>query len=80
MFQSNQEPMVQEASPMLEELERILCLVRDAGDIHASVRIAAQTALYVIEKYYALMDDCWIYAAAISKLGSIGMPKHLILW
>lgn len=52
---------------MLEEMEHQLTNVRNSYDMPKVIRIAAQAALFVIEKYYALTDDNEVYRIAIGK-------------
>jgi hypothetical protein len=52
---------------MLETLEHRLTAVRDNKhhSLPPVIRIAAQAALFVVEKYYALSDDNEVYRIAI---------------
>jgi hypothetical protein len=58
---------------MLELLEHRLHGVRDQkhGPLPAVIRVAAQAALLVIAKYYALSDDNEVYRIAIGKTKSL---------
>jgi hypothetical protein len=66
---------VSETVPLIEEMEHAMLDIRDdklLGVTHHGVtRLAAQAALVVIAKYYALTDDCEIYRIAISKCSSL---------
>jgi len=53
---------------MLEAMEHQLVEVRDAVDLPNVIRIAAQAALLVIAKYYALTDDNEVYRIAFSDV------------
>jgi hypothetical protein len=63
---------------MLEALEHDLQAVFE--QVHASlppvIRIAAQAALLVLSKYYALSDDCEVYRIA---MGMYWIPDHLLI-
>jgi hypothetical protein len=58
--------------PLIEELEHKMLVIRNNELAPATLfspilRMAAHAALTVIEKYYALTDDCEVYRIAISK-------------
>ncbi|KAF9234388.1 hypothetical protein BU15DRAFT_79069 [Melanogaster broomeanus] len=59
-------PLVYEVIPMLECLEHSMTLVRDASNELSVIRIAAEAALIMIGKYYALTDDNEVYRIAIA--------------
>jgi len=53
---------------MLEDMEHELENLRNDTGQPAIVRLAAQVALIMIGKYYALTDDCEVYRLAIGEL------------
>ena len=53
---------------MLERLEHSMVKVRDASTEPAVIHIAAEVALTMNGKYYALTDDNEVYRIAIGKL------------
>jgi hypothetical protein len=57
--------MVYEVIPMLERLEHSMAKVRDAEKLPNVIHIAAEAALIMIGKYYALTDDNEVYRIAI---------------
>jgi hypothetical protein len=65
LFSRAEVPLIYEVIPMLETMEHQLVAVREAGDLPNVIRIAAQAALLVISKYYALTDDNEVYRIAI---------------
>jgi hypothetical protein len=71
-FSQAEVPLVYEVIPMLEDLEHQLDALRNDVTAPAVVRIAAQAALNVVGKYYALTDDCEVYQIAI------GTSKYLL--
>jgi hypothetical protein len=54
---------------MLDALEHCMISVRDAtqGSLPNSIRVAAQAALLLIDKYFSLTDECEVYAIAIGN-------------
>ena len=56
-FSQAEVPLVYEVIPMLERLEHSIVKVRDAYSEPAVIHIAAEAALTMIGKYYALTDD-----------------------
>jgi len=58
--------MYYEVIPMLERLEHSMAKVRDAEKLPNVIRIAAEAALIMIGKYYALTDDNEVYRIAIA--------------
>lgn len=67
LFSKKEVPLIYEVVPMLEEMEHQLTNVRDSWVMASVIRMAAQAALYVIEKYYALTDENEVYRIAIGK-------------
>lgn len=53
---------------MLEDMEHELENLCEDKAQPAIVRLAAQAALIMIGKYYALTDDCEVYRIALGKL------------
>lgn len=64
-------PLIYEVIPMLEKLEHALDCIYNAEDEPPVIRIAAQAALQVVGKYYALTDDNEVYRIAISESPSL---------
>jgi hypothetical protein len=62
-------PLIADVLPMLDSIEKSMTLVRDDDDSELPnvVRVAAQAALLLIDKYYSLMKDCELYVIAIGK-------------
>lgn len=63
---------------MLETLEQCLVAVRDQtkGRLPNSIRVAAQAALLLVDKYFSFTDECEVYQIAIGMLlqhGSLHM-------
>lgn len=60
-------PLIVDAVPMLEAIEESMVAVRDDGDAELPnvVRIAAQAALLLIDKYSIFTSDCELYQIAI---------------
>jgi hypothetical protein len=77
LFSKADVPLIYEVIPMLEFLEHALDDVYNAKDEPPVIRIAAQAALQVVGKYYALTDDNEVYRIAISK--SPSSLRHSIL-
>ena len=67
-FSQAEVPLVYEVIPMLERLEHSMVKVRDASTEPAVIRIAAEAALTMNGKYYALTDDNEVYHITIGKL------------
>ncbi|KAG0693734.1 hypothetical protein DFH29DRAFT_1038046 [Suillus ampliporus] len=76
VWSNTEVPLVFEVVPMLENLEHALDRVYNASDSEPPVvRIAAQAALQVVGKYYALTDDNEVYRIAIAMC-----PHRKIEW
>ena len=60
-------PLIVDAVPMLEAIEESMVAVRDDSDAELPnvVRIAAQSALLLIDKYSIFTSDCELYQIAI---------------
>lgn len=60
-------PLIVDAVPMLEAIEESMVAVRDDSDAELPnvVRIAAQAALLLIDKYSIFTSDCELYQIAI---------------
>ncbi|KAF7969646.1 hypothetical protein HWV62_26741 [Athelia sp. TMB] len=78
LFSQKEVPLIYEVIPMLEEMEHQLTNVRNSYDMPKVIRIAAQAALFVIEKYYALTDDNEVYRIAIGKSFTMCPDKKLV--
>ncbi len=52
---------------MFEGLERELQNLQNDCYVPYMIRIAAQAALIMVGKYYALTDDCEVYRISISE-------------
>ena len=52
---------------MLEDLEHELQNLQNDCEVPDVIRIAAQAALIMVDKYYALTDDCEVYRISISE-------------
>lgn len=63
-------PLIADTIPMLDTLEQCLVSVRDAtkGPLPNSIRVAAQAALLLIDKYFSLTDECELYQIAIGTV------------
>jgi hypothetical protein len=55
---------------MLDALEQSMVQVRDMkhGHLPDVIRVAAQAALLLIDKYFTLTDECELYQIAIGAL------------
>jgi hypothetical protein len=72
LFAAKEVPLVSETVPLIEELEHKMLKIRENSYAPAVMfspilRMAAHAALTVVEKYYALTDDCEVYRIAIGK-------------
>jgi hypothetical protein len=69
LFSQAEVPLIADAIPMLDTLEHCMVSVRDAtkGPLPSSIRVAAQAALLLIDKYFSLTDECEVYAIAIGQ-------------
>jgi hypothetical protein len=77
LFSKSDVPLIFEVIPMLEHLEHALDQIYNAKDEPPVIRIAAQAALQVVGKYYALTDDNEVYRIAISE--SPPLSHHSVL-
>ncbi|KAG1834968.1 hypothetical protein DFJ58DRAFT_847498 [Suillus subalutaceus] len=78
IFSKANVPLIYEVIPMLEHLEHALDQIYNAKDEHPVIQIAAQAALQVVGKYYALTDDnevCRIAIIMCPEKGSNGSKK-----
>ena len=77
-------PLIVDAVPMLEAIEESMVAVRDDSDAKLPnvVRIAAQAALLLIDKYSIFTSDCELYQIAIglSKAFQIDLKSYSILY
>ena len=63
--------MIYEVIPMLEQLEHSMTCVREATQEPNIICIAAEAALLMIGKYYALTDENEVYRIAIGRFFSL---------
>ncbi|KAI0246221.1 hypothetical protein BJV78DRAFT_1277267 [Lactifluus subvellereus] len=77
LFLQSQVPLIVDAVPMLEEIEESMVAVRDADDekLPTVIRVAAQAALLLIDKYSIFTSDCELYQIAI-----VMCPDHKLKW
>ena len=68
--------MIYEVIPMLERLEHSMTRVRNATQEPNIVRVAAEAALLMIGKYYALTDENEVYRIAIGRFFSLSDFGH----
>lgn len=67
LFSRADVPLVMDTIPMLEDMETALKKVRAHEPLPNVIRIAAEASLLVIDKYYALNDECEVYRIAIGR-------------
>jgi hypothetical protein len=62
-------PLIVDAVPILEAVEESMVAVRDDADAELPnvIRIAAQAALLLIDKYSIFTSDCELYQIAIGS-------------
>lgn len=67
LFSQSQVPLIVDAIPMLEAIEESMVAVRDDNDAELPnvIRVAAQAALLLIDKYSIFTNDCELYQIAI---------------
>lgn len=70
LFSQAQVPLIAEVVPMLDELEKSMVKVRDDEELLDVIRVAAQAALLLIDKYFSLTDECELYQIAIGMYTS----------
>ena len=60
-------PLIVDAVPMLEAIEESMVAVRDDDDAELPnvIRVAAQAALLLIDKYSVFTNDCELHQIAI---------------
>lgn len=60
-------PLIVDAVPMLEAMEESMVAVRDDDDeeLPVVIRVAAQAALLLIDKYSVFTSECKLYQIAI---------------
>ena len=60
-------PLIVDAVPILEEIEESMVAVRDDdnAELPNVIRVAAQAALLLIDKYSIFTSDCELYQIAI---------------
>ena len=77
LFSTAQVPLITEVLPNLDAIEASMIRVRDEPDAELLdvVRVAAQAALLLIEKYYTLMNECDLYIIAIGTCFVIELFK-----
>lgn len=69
MFSQAEVPLIVDALPLLFDLRQYLENIRDdEGDLSPVIRIAAQAAISMVNKYTVFTEDCEIYYAAIGML------------
>jgi hypothetical protein len=83
LFSQSQVPLIVDAVPMLEAIEESMVAVRDDDDAELPnvIRVAAQAALLLIDKYSIFTSDCELYQIAIGsslKLSILGCLSNLI--
>jgi hypothetical protein len=66
-FSQAEVPLAYEVIPMFEGLERELQNLQNDCEVPDMIHIAAQAALIMVGKYYALTDDCEVYRISISE-------------
>jgi hypothetical protein len=67
LFSQAEVPLIYQVLPMLEQLEHQLEFMQDDWNTHNVIRIAAQAALLMVGKYYALTDDNEVYRIAMGN-------------
>lgn len=67
LFSQSQVPLIVDAVPMLETIEESMVAVRDDDDAQLPnvIRVAAQAALLLIDKYSIFTSECELYQIAI---------------
>lgn len=67
LFSQSQVPLIVDAIPMLEAIEESMVAVQDDNDAELPnvIRVAAQAALLLIDKYSIFTNDCELYQIAI---------------
>jgi hypothetical protein len=70
LFSEANVPLIADAIPMLDTLEATMVNIRDAtlAPLPNVIRVAAEAALLLIDKYFSLTDECELYQIAIGKL------------
>ena len=59
-------PLLAEAIPMLDNLKATMVNIQEAeAELPNVIRVAAQAALLLIDKYFSLTDECELYQIAI---------------
>lgn len=77
LFSQVEVPLIPDVVPMLYEMEMSFLRIRDADGpsfddlqqvrLPNTIRVAAQAALLLINKYFSLTDECELYQIAIGK-------------
>ncbi|KDQ17361.1 hypothetical protein BOTBODRAFT_105785, partial [Botryobasidium botryosum FD-172 SS1] len=67
LFSKKEVPLVHQTIPILEDIEKQLKRIvnQDCGPVPAVVRVAAQAAILVQNKYYHLTRECEVYQIAL---------------
>ena len=59
-------PLLAEAIPMLDNPKATMVNIQEAeAELPNVIRVAAQAALLLIDKYFSLTDECELYQIAI---------------
>ncbi|KAF8495270.1 hypothetical protein F5888DRAFT_1794991 [Russula emetica] len=77
LFSQSQVPLIVDAVPILEAIEESMVAVRNDSDAQLPnvIRVAAQAALLLIDKYSIFTSDCELYQIAI-----VMCPNRKLKW
>lgn len=81
LFSQSQVPLIVDAVPILEAIEESMVAVRDDDDAELPnvVRVAAQAALLLIDKYSIFTSDCELYQIAIGSY-PLKLDLEMVIW
>ncbi|KAI0045690.1 hypothetical protein FA95DRAFT_1543462 [Auriscalpium vulgare] len=75
LFSKTETPLITEAVPMLQDLEKSLKQVREAEDVKPIVRVAAHASILLAQKYHSLTNECEVYRISI-----VMCPNKKLQW
>lgn len=67
LFSKAEVPLIPDVVPMLWEMEQSFVSIRDHTEVTASIRVASQAALLLIDKYFSLTDESELYQIAMGE-------------
>lgn len=64
-MQSGKISLISQVIPRMDDLVDCIDAVKDNSALHPAIRSAAWQGLEIMNKYYSLTDDSWVYRIAM---------------